>query len=126
MAITSAEQTQGLSGVQPADFQDNEAMLFFNLYDDTRYFWMPDTYFDLDLFYLNADLVIIDIDRNLPHYVGRENPDSIPRARPIYCRHVLEMKATSPLAKKMQIGDQLIWKGPYSLEQTTQGIRQYR
>lgn len=118
VVITPAEQEQGLSGVKPEDFQDNQGMLFFYLSEDERHFWMPDTYFDLDLFYLDKDLKIIDIVRKLPFYVGRANQDLIPRARGVWCRHTLEMKSTSAIAQKLKIGDVLKWKGAYSHEQT--------
>ncbi len=118
MVITPAEQELGLSGVKPEDFEDNQGMLFFYPSEDERHFWMPDTYFDLDLFYLDKDLKIIDIVRKLPFYVGRANPDSIPRARGVWCRHTLEMKASSPLSKRLKIGDVFKWKGAYSIEQT--------
>ncbi len=118
VAITPAEQEQGLSGVKPEDFQDNQGMFFFYLSEDERHFWMPDTYFDLDLFYLDKDLKIIDIIRKLPFYVGRANPDSIPRARGVWCRHTLEMKATSEIAAKLKMGDVLKWRGAYTIPQT--------
>lgn len=118
VVITPADQEQGLSGVKPEDFQDNQGMLFFYLSEDERHFWMPDTYFDLDLFYLDKDLKIIDIVRKLPFYVGRANQDLIPRARGVWCRHTLEMKSTSAIAQKLKMGDVLKWKGAYSHEQT--------
>lgn len=116
LAITPAEQEQGLSGVQPEDFSDEDGMLFYYLDDSDKFFWMPDTYFDLDLIYLDKDLKIVDIIRKLPHHKGRHNEAMIPRARGVWCRHTLEMKASSPLAATLQIGDQLSWKGasPYS------------
>jgi uncharacterized membrane protein (UPF0127 family) len=112
LAITNPEQEQGLSGVKPENFDDNEGMLFYYLEDGEKYFWMPDTYFDLDLIYLDKDLKIVDIIRKLPHHIGRHNESLIPRARPVWCRHTLEMKAGSPLAGSLKIGDQLKWKGP--------------
>ncbi len=118
LVITSAEQEQGLSGVKPEDFNDNQGMLFFYVSEDERHFWMPDTYFDLDLFYLDKDLRIIDIVRKLPFYIGRANQQLIPRARGVWCRHTLEMKASSKLAQQLKMGDVLKWKGAYSLEQT--------
>lgn len=118
VAITPAEQEQGLSGVKPEDFEANQGMLFFYLSEDERHFWMPDTYFELDLFYLDKDLKIIDIIRKLPFYVGRANPDQIPRARGVWCRHTLEMKSASAIAEKLKLGDVLKWKGAYSPEQT--------
>lgn len=115
LALTPEQQEQGLSGVQPQDFEQNQGMLFFYLEDGDKYFWMPDTYFDLDLIYLDQNLKIVDIIRKLPHYKGRANPDLIPRARGVWCRHTLEMKAGSPIAASLKIGDQLQWKGKLSL-----------
>ncbi len=116
VVYTDAEQEQGLSGVKPEDFIETQGMLFFYLEEEERHFWMPDTYFDLDLFYLDKNLKIVDIIRKLPFYVGRANPDLIPRARGVWCRHTLEMKSSSPIAKKLEIGQVLQWKGPLSLE----------
>ena len=104
------DQTQGLSGVRPEDFENHEGMLFFYLTEDEKHFWMPDTYFDLDLIYLDKDLRIVDIIRKLPHYIGRANEDLIPRARGVWSRHTLEMKAGSPISGSLAIGDQLVWK----------------
>lgn len=118
LAIDPKDQEQGLSGIKPEDYEDNQGMLFFYLEDGERHFWMPDTYFDLDLFYLDQELKIIDVIRKLPFYVGRANPDLIPRARGIWCRHTLEMKATSPIAQKLKIGDMLKWKGEATLPET--------
>ncbi len=115
LAIDAKEQEMGLSGVKPEDFGDSEGMLFFYLQDEERHFWMPDTYFELDLFYLDKDLKIIDIVRKLPFYVGRSNPELIPRARGVWCRHVLEMKSTSSIAQKINVGDKLTWNGKVTL-----------
>lgn len=115
LAIESKDQEMGLSGVKPEDFDDAEGMFFFYTQDDERHFWMPDTYFELDLFYLDKDLKVIDIVRKLPFYIGRANPNLIPRARGVWCRHVLEMKSTSPIAQKISIGEKLIWKGQIPL-----------
>ncbi len=124
LALTSAQQTMGLSGKKSHEFQDNEGMLFFNLEDALRQFWMPDTYFDLDIFCLDKDLKVKDVDRSVPHYIGRDNPQDIPRAKSFVCRHVFEMKASSALSKKLKVGSQLIWKSPYSPEQIELSIRQ--
>lgn len=111
LAVTPAEQEQGLSGVQPEDFDDEDGMLFYYKEDGEKFFWMPDTYFDLDLFYLDQDLKVVDIIRKLPHHKGRLNEAMIPRARGVWCRHTLEMKSSSPLAASIQIGDRLSWRG---------------
>lgn len=123
LAIGPKEQEIGLSGIKPEDFDEDEALLFFYLSDGERHFWMPDTYFDLDLFYLDKNLKITDIIRKLPHYVGRANPSLIPKARGVWSRHVLEMKSTSEIAQKLKIGDVLKWKGKLTLPETEEKIR---
>lgn len=107
LAISDETQKKGLSGVKPEDFDDNQAMLFFYLSDGDRHFWMPDTYFDLDIIFVDKDLKIIDIVRKLPHYVGKANPHLIPRSRIVWARHALEMKSSSAISQKLKIGDQL-------------------
>lgn len=124
LSVTRAEQEQGLSGVKPEDFEDNEGMLFFNLEEEERQFWMPDTYFDLDLFYLDSDLKILDIVRKLPHYIGRANPHLIPRARSVWCKHILEMKSTSPIAQSLAVGQILQWKGSLNLKEFEEKVIQ--
>ncbi len=123
VVYTIPDQTQGLSGVRPEDFSTSEGMLFFYLDDSEKAFWMPDTYFDLDLIFLDRDLRIVDIIRKLPHYIGRNNEDLIPRARSVYCRHTLEMKADSEISANLKIGDQLKWNGKMSLEDSENLIR---
>lgn len=123
LAVTPKEQEQGLSGVKPEDFRDNQGLLFFYTDDGEKHFWMPDTYFDLDLIYLDKDLRIVDIVRKLPFYVGRSNPQLIPRARGVWCRHTLEMKASSKISQMLKIGDKLTWKAEDSLSKTEELVR---
>lgn len=124
LAITAADQEQGLSGVKPENFSDSQGMLFYYLTDEEKNFWMPDTYFDLDLIYLDQNLKVVDIVRKLPHYIGRNNPELIPRARAVWCRHTLEMKAGSPIAAKIKIGDQLKWQSQISQSELEAKIKQ--
>ncbi len=75
-----------------------------------RNFWMPDTYFSLDIFFLiekSDSLFIGDIARDVPYHPGRADPATIPRLATRMARHVLEMRADSPLAKKLKLGDQI-------------------
>jgi hypothetical protein len=123
LAIDAKEQEMGLSGVKPEDFDESEGMFFFYTQDEERHFWMPDTYFELDLFYLDKDLKVIDIVRKLPYYIGRSNSELIPRARGVWCRHVLEMKSTSSIAQKINLGDRLIWKGKVTLEEAENMVK---
>jgi hypothetical protein len=125
LSFTPKDMEQGLSGVKSEDFSDSQGMIFFYLAEQEMHFWMPDTYFDLDLFFLDKDLKIIDIIRKLPHYIGRSNPDLIPRARGAWGRHVLEMKSTSAISSKLKIGDQLEWKSSLNLLETEEAIKKF-
>jgi uncharacterized membrane protein (UPF0127 family) len=124
LAISPGEQEQGLSGVKPEDFSEDQGMLFFYTQDDERHFWMPDTYFDLDLIYLDKELKITDIIRKLPHHIGRTHQDLIPRARPVWARHVLEMKSSSKIATQLKEGDVLQWRGTKTLKETEDLVRE--
>src|SRR5689334_8160191 len=55
VAISDTDQRRGFSGVQDADWPDDEGILFLFPFEDVRGFWMPDTHFDLDLFYMDAN-----------------------------------------------------------------------
>lgn len=124
LAYSPSVQEQGLSGIKDEDFDSNEGMLFYYLQDDEKHFWMPDTYFDLDLIYLDKNFKVLDIIRKLPHYKGRANPELIPRARGVWARHVLEMKAGSETSQKIKEGDQLQMKSKLSLPKLDERIRQ--
>lgn len=124
LAYTIEEKNLGLQGVRDEDFKDNQGKLFFYHSDNTRTFWMPHTHFDLHIFYLDKNLTITDIAWNVQHYSGNES-SLIPRAPAIRSRHVLEMKASSPIASSLKVGDVLIWKSILSLEETEEGLRSH-
>lgn len=120
LAITLDQQARGLSGIQDQDFADDQAMLFLYDHEGVREFWMPDTYFNLDIFYLDRSLRVIDVERNVPAHPGMREP--IPRARPVRSWHVLELKASSPHARSLRIGDQLKWMGSDELDEIISNI----
>jgi uncharacterized membrane protein (UPF0127 family) len=109
LALTKREKQQGVSGIQAKDFPDDRGLLFVYWDDAYRRFWMPDTHFDLDIFFLDRNLKIRDIERNVPHHPGWQNPSKIPQTRAILSAHVLEMKSASPFAKEIKPGDTLKW-----------------
>lgn len=123
LALNTEEQTKGLSGIKNDEFAEDEAMLFFNLEDSMKHFWMPETYFDLDIIFLNKDLYVLDIDRNVKHFEKSGPDELIPRARPVFARHVLEVRADSKFAKKIHQGMMLKWLSEPSLLQIESKIR---
>jgi uncharacterized protein len=106
LAITSAEQTKGLSGTQSQDFGPYEGLLFFYLQDDLKGFWMPDTYFDLAIIFLDKDFKVVGHEI-APHHPGMTEPPQIYRTKSYLCRHVLEIRADSPLVSELHKGMEL-------------------
>lgn len=112
LAISDAQQIKGLSGLRDEDWGDDDGLLFVNDEERLHEFWMPDTYFDLDLHYLDRDFKIIEIQRALPHFIGRYPEERIPRARKVWARHILEMKSKSAVSKRLKLGDRLEFQSP--------------
>lgn len=117
LAITPEEHEKGLSGTKPEEWPIDHALFFVSLEDNYRTFWMPDTYFDLDIFFLDKDLKIVAIERKIAHHPGRENESAIARTRSYLCRHVLEMNSNSTVSLGLNVGDKLSWMESISLEQ---------
>lgn len=109
VAVSTYEKTRGLSGIRSEDFAEDQGLLFYHQKPGKRLFWMPDTYFDLDIFFLDQTLKVIKVARSVPSHPGYETPPEIPRVPPIHSQHVLEMKASSPISKSIQEGDHLRW-----------------
>lgn len=120
LAISDKEQEKGLSNIKPDQFADNQVMLFTAKETKLRQFWMPETFFNLDIVFLSSDLYIIDIDRNVPKHPTRYPRHQVPLSKSVFCTHVLEIKSSSPLAKKIKIGEFLKWNGTKSLSQILQ------
>ena len=126
LAITPKEQSKGLSGVSAHDYGKAEGMFFLYLKDGYRQFWMPDTYFDLDIIFLNKNLQVLEVIRKVPHHPGRETPPPIFKTKPVYCRYVLEIRADSPLATSIRKGVTLSWIGRQNLSEIESKIRLQR
>lgn len=123
LAITMPDKTKGLSGTQSMNWGDKQAMLFFYPADELHRFWMPDTYFDLDLFYLDKDFKVLNVRRKLKHFPAKGPYHLIPVAEPYYARHVLEMKSSSDTAMKIKKGMVLKWTSKPSPQQIESSIR---
>lgn len=110
IALSDQQQIKGLSGRKPESFCQDCAMLFYYSKDSTKNFWMIDTYMNLDIFFLDQNLKILAVERNMPAHPGKEEPPSIARTLPIFSRHVLEMRSDSSSSKSLEVGMQLQWK----------------
>lgn len=117
LALSPKQQSLGLSHVQPNEFKDTDTMLFPTDHYKVRQFWMPETYFNLDIIFLGADFRVIDIDRNVPFYTKRTPKEKVPLSKVSYCQHVLEIKSSSPYASEIKKGMILKWSSQPSLSQ---------
>ena len=96
-------------------------MFFYFKNEGPRRFWMPDTYFDLDIFFLDNQFKVIALERKVPHHPGRKEP--IPRTKTYMARHVLEIPSDSPIAQYIEKGSELKWIGPPSFQEIESNIR---
>ncbi len=111
LARSKATQAKGLSGRKKGSLKENQGMLFVYREKNLKSFWMPDTYFDLDIIFLDENLKIINIQRKVPHHPGRTEPPAIARTPSILSQHVLELAADSKLSRKLKAGQQFKWLG---------------
>ena len=109
LAISEEDQKKGVSGLSPSQFGKDEGLFFFYKKDAFRSFWMPDTYFNLDIFFLDENLKTIEVLRKVPFHPGWKTPPPIYKTKPVFCRYVLEMRSDSPLAGEIQKGVSLTW-----------------
>ena len=116
VAITDIDQQNGLSGIKDEQWPDSQGLLFAYPKIGRRRFWMPDTYFNLDIIFLDPDLSIVHIERNVAAHPGKDESEvPIYRTHEIYAQHVLELKASQNLTKDWQIGSRLQWKSSRAL-----------
>ena len=117
LATTNEEHGRGLSGVKPKDFSHKEGMLFVNEAMGSRRFWMPDTYFNLDIIFLDSNLLVVGIEMNAPLHPGMTEPPVIFRTKTYQAQFVLETKAGASFSKGLRPGDKLTWTGTKSLSE---------
>ena len=107
---TDKEIMRGFSGVRPEQVEDHQGLFFNFKMPSEKYFWMPNTYFDLAIIYLDKNMSVINKIDRAPHHVGtNEENKRIYRAPPVFAHYVLEFKATSEEAKKIKLGDKFRW-----------------
>ena len=70
------DQTKGLSGLKKSALRDNEGALFVYTEMGQRSFWMPDTYFDLTIIFLNETFEVVYIEKSAKSHPGWEEPQS--------------------------------------------------
>lgn len=123
LALTRSQHVQGLSGLKSDQFKNGQGMLFVNPEMGPRRFWMPNTYFNLTIIFLDQNLKIVGIEKNVPAHPGASEPPSIYKTGIYQAQYVLETKASAPFAKKLKTNDQLKFSGPTSLSEIALSTR---
>jgi len=107
IAETSSQQYFGLRKIKVQNFDARMGMLFPQDQMLIRQFWMPETFFDLDIVFMDQNFLILDIHRALKHYPFKAKQGEVPMSRKVLSQHVLEVKSYSSLASRLQIGMKL-------------------
>ena len=121
LALTQKQHTQGLSGLKSNEFKNSKGMLFVNPNIGPRRFWMPNTYFNLDIIFLDHDLKIVGIEKNVPAHPGLAEPPAIYKTDTYMAQFVLETKAYADFGKNLKKNDTLKLIGPTSLSEIVSG-----
>ena len=124
LAITPAEHTKGLSGIKPNNFSEKEGMLFINKDMGKRRFWMPDTFFNLDIIFINQNLAVVALEKNVPFHKGISEPPAIYRTQEYHAQFILETKAGTKFSQNLKIGDKLIWNSKIPISEIVLKTRQ--
>ena len=120
LALSDADKKQGLSGIRKEDFAEDEALLIVNFNNDQRSINMGDTWFDIDVFFLDNDLVVVGLQRNLKAHPGRAEPPPIENSAWVFARHTMEMRSGSRYARRIEQGMRLQWRSQPTVKEIEQ------
>lgn len=97
---TQEEHEQGL--MFRKSLAENEGMLFIFGSEETRYFWMKNTYIDLSIGYFDRDKTLVDIQDMKASSLMESRPKTYPSAKP--AMYALEMNRGWFSKNKISIG----------------------
>lgn len=100
LALTPESQERGLSGRQ--SLGKDEGLLFSFDLPDYRYFWMKDMNFSIDIIWIDENLEVVGITKNLS---PSTYPEKFSSTKP--AQYVLEVKAGYSDKHDIRVGDQV-------------------
>lgn len=106
LADTPEERQIGL--MHRKDLAEDEGMLFVFEQAQPRSFWMKNTLIPLDILYLDANAVVIDIQTMVPCPEDEEQCPTYPSAAP--AKYALEINAGDAEYLGLEVGDTLVIK----------------
>ncbi|MDH5513402.1 MAG: DUF192 domain-containing protein [Gammaproteobacteria bacterium] len=124
LALSESDRTRGLSGVREADFAEDEALLMMAIESKPRVVNMGDTWFDIDVFFLDEGLRVVGLQRHLKAHPGRAEPPPVEKSMKVVARHILEMRSDSRYAAMIDLGARLQWQSPPALDEIEQCLEQ--
>jgi uncharacterized membrane protein (UPF0127 family) len=90
-------------------------MLFIFQQEATRAFWMKDMRFPLDMVWISAQCVVVDVTRHtIPPAPGQASADLLLYTPAAPVRYVLEVNAGDVEAAGIHVGDQVAYGGSLS------------
>lgn len=101
IADTPEEHQRGLSNIESLD--EKEGMLFIFPKEGRYGFWMKDTLIPLDIIWINDDMSVVHIEKNV-------SPESYPTIyhSPLPARFVVEVNAFFVSTFNLKVGDKVI------------------
>ncbi len=102
LAITEEQRQLGL--MFRKGMKEDQGMLFIFEEEDYYSFWMKNTYFPLDMLWLDSNRLIVHIEEDVPPCPSEPCPSYTPE-RP--ARYVLELVSGSVRKHGLKIGDRL-------------------
>lgn len=102
---TPKSHIRGLSGIKRDQLKTNQGAIFIYPKEAPRSFWMPDTYFDLAIIFLNKDLIVQHVEKKAIAHPGRQEPPIIFRTKTVSAKYVVEIPSENPLVFSLTPGD---------------------
>ncbi len=106
LAVSENEKALGLMYV--SELPDNKGMFFINDYDSQNPFWMKNCLINLDIVFLDKNLTVVDISRNVPPCESEPCPYYFP-SKPY--RYVLEVRGNLSLEHNLNSDDKIVTVG---------------
>jgi uncharacterized membrane protein (UPF0127 family) len=104
LAVTPQQQAQGLS--RRPSLTPGTGMLFIFKSEGQPFFWMKDMHFPLDMVWISAEYVVVDITEDVPPPDSGQTTSDLPTYRPAEpAQYVLEINAGEAESADMRIGD---------------------
>ncbi len=101
LAIDPKQKKEGLSFLTVDEVPIDHGMLFLYVYEEKLLFWMKDTFFDLDIAYIQSDGTVVDI-----YSMTKMSSKTFVSSRKV--RYVLELRRGEFKRVGLKIGDKVV------------------